>query len=38
MIEEDSLVSGQDQGNEDIVMTSVRPDSFSEYIGQDDVK
>jgi len=38
MIEEDSLISGQDQGNEDIVMTSVRPDSFSEYIGQDDVK
>ena len=38
MIEEDSLISGQDQGNEDIVMTSVRPDSLSEYIGQDDVK
>jgi Holliday junction DNA helicase RuvB len=38
MIEEDSLVSRQDQGSEDIVMTSVRPDSFSEYIGQDDVK
>lgn len=38
MIEEDSLVSGQDQGNEDIVMTSVRPDSLNEYIGQDDVK
>ena len=38
MIEQDSLVGGQDQGSEDIVMTSVRPDSFSEYIGQDDVK
>ncbi|MBC8493767.1 MAG: Holliday junction branch migration DNA helicase RuvB [Candidatus Thioglobus sp.] len=38
MIEEDSLVAGQDQGGEDIVMTSVRPDSLSEYIGQDDVK
>ncbi len=38
MIEEDSLVGGQDQGSEDIVMTSVRPDSLSEYIGQDDVK
>ena len=38
MIEEDSLVSGQDQGSEDIVMTSVRPDSLNEYIGQKDVK
>lgn len=48
MIEQDSLVGGQalhssslegqDQGGEDIVMTSVRPDSLSEYIGQDDVK
>lgn len=38
MIEQDSLVGGQDQGSEDIVMTSVRPDSLSEYIGQDDVK
>lgn len=38
MIEEDSLVGGQDHGGEDIVMTSVRPDSLSEYIGQDDVK
>ncbi len=38
MIEEDSLVSGKDQGKEDIVMTSVRPDSLNEYIGQDDVK
>ena len=38
MIEEDSLVSGKGQGKEDIVMTSVRPDSLNEYIGQDDVK
>ncbi|HIG89066.1 Holliday junction branch migration DNA helicase RuvB [Candidatus Thioglobus sp.] len=38
MIEQDSLVGAPDQGNEDIVMKSVRPDSFSEYIGQDDVK
>ncbi len=38
MIEEDSLVGGQDQGNEDLVMTSVRPDSLESYIGQDDVK
>jgi len=38
MIEQDSLVGGQDQGKEDIVMTSVRPDSLSEYIGQKDVK
>jgi Holliday junction DNA helicase RuvB len=38
MIEEDSLVGGQDQGNEDLVMTSVRPNSLEGYIGQDDVK
>ena len=38
MIEEDSLVGGEDQGGEDIVIASVRPDSLSEYIGQDDVK
>jgi len=38
MIEEDSLISGQDQGDEAIVMTSVRPDSLNEYIGQKDVK
>ncbi len=38
MIEEDSLVGGADQGGEDRVMTSVRPDCLSEYIGQDDVK
>lgn len=38
MIEEDSLVSRQEQGVEDVIMASVRPDSLSEYIGQDDVK
>lgn len=38
MIEEDSLVGGEDQGGEDIIIASVRPDSLSEYIGQDDVK
>ncbi|MCH9646480.1 MAG: Holliday junction branch migration DNA helicase RuvB [Proteobacteria bacterium] len=38
MIEEDSLVGGEDQGGEDIIVASVRPDSLSEYIGQHDVK
>lgn len=38
MIEEDSLVSGEIQGHEEMVMTSVRPDSLAEYIGQKDVK
>ena len=38
MIEEDSLVGGQAQNGEDFAMTSVRPDSLSEYIGQSDVK
>ena len=38
MIEQDSLVGAQAQGNEDIAMTSVRPDSIAEYIGQSDVK
>lgn len=38
MIEQDSLVGAQAQGNEDVVMTSVRPDSIAEYIGQSDVK
>lgn len=38
MIEEDSLVSGQNQNNEDVLMKSVRPDSLSNYIGQADVK
>jgi Holliday junction DNA helicase RuvB len=38
MIEEDSLVGGESQNNEDIILTSVRPNSFSSYIGQTDVK
>ncbi len=38
MIEEDSLIGGQEQGSEDIVMTSVRPDNLAEYIGQTHVK
>ncbi|MBE8189472.1 MAG: Holliday junction branch migration DNA helicase RuvB [Candidatus Thioglobus sp.] len=38
MIEEDSLISGQQQADEEIIMTSVRPDSLAEYIGQADVK
>lgn len=38
MIEEDSLVSAEIQGQEEIVMTSVRPNSLAEYIGQKDVK
>ncbi|RUA06262.1 MAG: Holliday junction branch migration DNA helicase RuvB [Gammaproteobacteria bacterium] len=38
MIEEDSLVSGESQEHEEIVMTSVRPDTLDEYIGQKEVK
>ena len=38
MIEEDSLVSAENQGNEAIIMTSVRPKLLNEYIGQKDVK
>ena len=38
MIEEDSLIGGESQNNEDYALTSVRPNSFSSYIGQDDVK
>ena len=38
MIEEDSLVSGENQNNEDLKVTSVRPNSFADYIGQEDVK
>ncbi len=38
MIEQDSLIGGAQQDNEDVIMTSVRPDSLSEYIGQADVK
>ncbi|KAA0445283.1 MAG: Holliday junction branch migration DNA helicase RuvB [Candidatus Thioglobus sp.] len=38
MIEEDSLVSAENQAHEERLMTSVRPSSFDEYIGQEDVK
>ncbi len=38
MIEEDSLVGGESQNNEDLKVTSVRPNSFADYIGQEDVK
>jgi len=38
MIEEDSLVGGESQNNEDLKVTSVRPSSFTDYIGQEDVK
>jgi len=38
MIEEDSLVSGENQSNEDLMISSVRPTSFEDFIGQEDVK
>ena len=38
MIEEDRLIGGESQSNEDLKISSVRPTSFNEYIGQDDVK
>ena len=38
MIEEDSLVGGESQNNEDLKVTSVRPNTFADYIGQEDVK
>jgi Holliday junction DNA helicase RuvB len=38
MIEEDSLVGGENQNNEDLKVTSVRPNTFADYIGQEDVK
>ena len=38
MIEEDSLVGGENQSNEDFMISSVRPTSFEDFIGQDDVK
>jgi len=38
MIEEDSLVGGENQSNEDLMITSVRPTSFEDFIGQEDVK
>lgn len=34
----DSLVGGESQNNEDLKVTSVRPSSFADYIGQEDVK
>ena len=38
MIEEDSLVGGENQSNEDLMISSVRPTSFDDFIGQNDVK
>jgi len=38
MIEEDSLVGGENQSNEDLMIASVRPTSFEDFIGQDDMK
>ena len=38
MIEEDRLIGGENQSNEDLKATSVRPNSFADYIGQEDVK
>ena len=38
MIEEDSLVGGENQSNEDFMISSVRPTSFEDFIGQDDMK
>ena len=38
MIEEDRLIGGENQSNEDLKADSVRPYSFSDYIGQEDVK
>ena len=38
MIEEDSLVGGENQSNEDLMVSSVRPTSFEDFIGQDDMK
>ncbi len=38
MIEEDRLIGGEDQSSENLKISSVRPTSFDEYIGQDDVK
>ena len=38
MIEEDGLVGGENQNNEDLKVSSVRPESFEEFIGQEDIK
>ena len=38
MIDEDRLIGGENQSNEDLKAASVRPNSFVDYIGQEDVK
>ena len=38
MIVEDRLIGGENQSNEDLKAASVRPNSFADYIGQEDVK
>ncbi|BAF61786.1 Holliday junction branch migration DNA helicase RuvB [Candidatus Vesicomyidisocius calyptogenae] len=38
MIEEDLLIDEKDHNNEDLVITSIRPNSLENYIGQNDVK
>ena len=38
MIEEDRLIGGENQSNEDLKIASVRPNSFADFIGQEDVK
>ena len=38
MIEDERLIGGENQSNEDLKAASVRPNSFSDYIGQEDVK
>ncbi len=38
MIEEDRLIGGENKSNEDLRAASVRPNSFADYIGQEDVK
>ena len=38
MIEEDRLIGGENQSNEDLKAASVSPNSFADYIGQEDVK
>ena len=35
MIEEDRLIGGENQSNEDLKAASVRPNSFADYIGQE---
>lgn len=38
MIEQDNLLSGEKQNNEELKITSVRPKVLDEYIGQAEVK